>query len=471
MDKRTLTFGSRSAVTALLVISAVGVINFLGVRNEARLDLTQDRANSLSEQTRKILRELKTPVRAVYYAKLAAKEQVRPFLESYRSLNPAQFTVEYVDPDKQPARVKQAGITRYGTLQLIVQKSVPENESLSEIAAREVKVDELTEEKVTNGLLKILSSKATEICVLTGHGEKSFNSQEADGFIAMKNALNGQSYDLKEVNLVSLGKLPDSCTALMIWGPTKAFFTQEIPLVSDYLKAGGRLVVGLDMSFSGSDAAQELNSILSPWGVRFERALLIDPAIQALQLDASVLLVNQFFKEHPVTQDFGDKSAMALPFARPISQTNTQGSSIKLDKILSTSSKAWGESSLKEISSGAVQYSAGQDTMGVLNPAVLIEGKLGGSTAARPSRIAAFGSSSFANNTYSRMVNNSDLFLNAMAWVLEDESTIAIRPKDKIAGKLEITRTQGIWILLSVLGLPLAVASGGIGFWAYRRKL
>lgn len=463
MEKRTLSFGIRSLVTSLLVVSIVGIVNFLGARNEFQFDLTREKLNSLSDQTRKVVRELKTPIRAVYFAKLAAKEQVRPFLESYRSLNPTQFTVEYVDPDKQPSRTKQAGITRHGTLQLIAGTS-------SEIAAREIKVEELTEEKVTNALLKILKAKPFEICALAGHNEKSFNNQEADGFIAMKSALNGQSYDLKEIDLVALGRLPETCELVAIWGPNKAFFPQEVKIISEYLKAGGRMITGLDMSFAGADAAQEINSILAPWGLKYDRALLIDPSIRALELDASVLLINQFSREHPVTRDF--TSAVGLPFSRPITLLGKKSSSLKFETILSTSSKAWAESSLKELSSGAVQYTSGQDTLGVLHPAILVEGKLEGSTAARSTRIAAFGSASFANNTYSRMLNNSDLFLNAVAWAIEDESTIAIRPKEKVAGKLELTGKQGIFVfLLTVLGIPLAVASGGIGFWAYRRKL
>jgi ABC-type uncharacterized transport system involved in gliding motility auxiliary subunit len=88
------------------------------------------------------------------------------------------------------------------------------------------------------------------------------------------------------------------------------------------------------------------------------------------------------------------------------------------------------------------------------------------------SRLAIFGSASFANNTFSRMLNNSDLFLNAVAWVLEDETSISIRPREPKAGKIELTGRQGTFLfLLTAVIMPLLVAAGGIGFWAYRRKL
>jgi ABC-type uncharacterized transport system involved in gliding motility auxiliary subunit len=466
LPSRTLAFGSRSLLTAAMVISIVGVINFVGARNQGRLDLTRNKLHSLSDQTKKIVRELKTPIRAVYFAKLAAKEQVRPFLESYRSLNPEKFSLEYVDPDKQPARARQAGVSRYGTLQLIAQKAT-EGESL-EIAAREIKIEEMTEEKITHGLIKILKASTPQICLLTGHGEKPFSGNDADSFGSLKAALNGQAYEVKEINLVTTGKLPDDCAAVLIWGPTKAFFSQELALIGGFLKAGGRLVVGVDMSFSGTDAGKDLNELLAPWGLQISRALLIDPSIRALQLDASVLIVNQFSREHPITKEFAN--GVAMPFSRPISLATQAG--LKPEALLTTSSKAWAESSLKEIASGAVQYTPNQDTLGALNPAAVVEGRLPGANSNRNTRIVVFGSASFANNTYSRMLSNSDLLLNAMAWVVEDEGSISIRPKENEEGRLELTGRQGVFVfLLTVVALPLLVASGGIGFWAYRRKL
>jgi ABC-type uncharacterized transport system involved in gliding motility auxiliary subunit len=469
---RAFVFGSRSIISSVLVVSIAGILNFLGARNEARFDLTSDQRHTLSDQTRKIIRELKDPVRAVLFAKPAQREPGKAVLEGYRSLNPAKFTIEYVDPDKQPARTRQAGVKRYGTLQLIAERTAAPGTATDGqvIGNRDIQVEELTEEKITNALLKILKDRTPEVCVLTGHGEKPFTAADGEGFEAMRRALNSQSYEFKEINLVSLGKLPETCSALAIWGPTRAFFPQEISLVGEYLKNGGRLVAGLDMTFEGADPSQELNTLLSSWGLQYGRALLIDPSIQAMQLDASVLIVNQFSREHPVSKDFS--TGVALPFTRPISLLKEKPEALTITPILTTSAKAWAESNLKELTAGRVQFTPGQDTQGALHAGVLVEGKATGSTAKMASRLAIFGSASFANNTFSRMLNNSDLFLNAVAWVLEDETSISIRPREPKAGKIELTGRQGTFLfLLTAVIMPLLVAAGGIGFWAYRRKL
>ena len=90
----------------------------------------------------------------------------------------------------------------------------------------------------------------------------------------------------------------------------------------------------------------------------------------------------------------------------------------------------------------------------------------------KKSRSVVFGSASFANNTFSRMLSNSDLFLNAAAWVLEDDSSISIRPKEQDGGKIEMTQSQGLMVfLLSVVVMPLGVGAAGVAFWARRRRL
>lgn len=446
---RAFSYGTHSLVTTLLVTAIIGVINFLGARNQAKLDLTRNKVHTLSEQTKKVVSSLKSPIKAVYFAKLQQREQFRPFLENYRSLNPPKFTLEYVDPDKDPIRTKQAGIKKYGTLQLVA-------------GERDTQVDEVTEEKITNGLLKILKDKNPQLCVLTGHGEKSFSGAEPDAYGSMRKELAGQAFDVQEISLVSSAKIPETCSAVAIWGPSKAFFPQEVNLIREYSKSGGSLLVGADLSFEGTDAAQELNGILAPIGIKLERALLVDPAIRTMELDSSVLIVNQFAREQPITREI--TTGVALPFARPLTASSGQPTA-----LLTTSTKAWGESNLKELLAGRAQFTAGQDTMGALHPAMAVEMPGSGS---KKSRSVVFGSASFANNTFSRMLGNSDLFLNAAAWVLEDDSSISIRPKEQDRGKIELSQKQGVMVfVLTVILMPLGVGAAGVAFWARRRRL
>jgi ABC-type uncharacterized transport system involved in gliding motility auxiliary subunit len=80
------------------------------------------------------------------------------------------------------------------------------------------------------------------------------------------------------------------------------------------------------------------------------------------------------------------------------------------------------------------------------------------------------GDSDFVSNAVMGTPGNRDLFLNAVNWVAQQENLIAIRPKQ--AGDRRVTMTedqQRRVLLLSVLGLPLAVAALGVWTWSRRR--
>ena len=457
LTSRSAAFGLNSIMTALLVISIIGVLNFLSNRHHSQWDFTANKIHTLSDQTVKLIKGLQKPVKAVFFSKVAQREQVRPMLENYRALNPTKFEIEFTDPDKEPARAKQANITKYGTLQLLV-------------GERDTKVEELTEEKITNSLIKITKEKSQLLCALTGHGEKNFNGQDADGYQTVKQALGNQAYELKEINLVTEGKVPDSCTALAIVGPTKAFFPQELKILSDYLDNGGRAVVALDIDPKGSEWAKDLIPVLATWHVKPQSAMIVDPLSRMLNIDPSVAILATFSKDNPITKDF--QGNVYFPFSRPIDVVPGAPAGLNVQWLAQSTPKSWGVTNMKELATGQVTIKEGQDKAGPLNTAVAVEGKQKDSKAPRSTRLVVFGTSFFATNHFSRLAGNLDFFMNAASWVMEDESLISIRAKESGPGRVELSQKQGVLIFwLTVIITPLIVASTGIGIWAFRRRL
>ncbi len=454
---RAFAFGTHSLMTTLLVLAILGVINFLGYRNPAKFDLTQDKLHTLSDQTRKVAAELKRPTRFVYFGRLDQAEQNRIFLDNYRALNPSKIEIEVVDPNKEPVRTRQAGIRSLGTLQIVS-------------GDRDSKVTELTEESVTNTLIKLNKESIQQLCVLSGHGEKSFTAKDSEGFDSVRTGLANQTYDVRELNLVTEGKIPATCSALAIWGGTKSWFPQEVTLVREYLAGGGRALIAVDVDLNGGEPAADLLPILESWHVRPARTMLVDPFSRLLNLDPTVIILATFSKDSPITRDMQQLN-IAMPFTRPIDILPGAPAGLNVQWLGKSTPKSWAESSFKELAEGKVQLND-QDRAGPLDAIVTVEGKLKDSKATKNTRIVVFGSSLFANNNFSRLVGNADLFLNAASWVMEDESMISIRPKENAPGTIQLSQKQGNLILfLTVIGMPLLIAGGGIGFWAYRKRL
>ena len=85
-------------------------------------------------------------------------------------------------------------------------------------------------------------------------------------------------------------------------------------------------------------------------------------------------------------------------------------------------------------------------------------------------RLAVIGDADFASNGYLALGNNRDLFLNTMAWLVDEEAQIGERPE---AGEtLEINDLQaGVLCLVSILFVPGGAALLGLGVLVRRRRL
>jgi ABC-type uncharacterized transport system involved in gliding motility auxiliary subunit len=456
LKSRTAAYGLNSVVTVLLVLGIVGVLNFLASRYPLKLDLTKNKVHTLSDQTVKLVKGLQKPVKATLFAKVQQKDQARPLLENYKGLNP-KFEVEYVDPDREPTRVKQLGIKKYGTLHLVV-------------GTRENKIEDVNEEKLTNALIKLVKDKSTVLCSVTGHGEKNFSSQDAEGYETIRKALTDQSYEIKDLNLLQEGKVPESCNGIAILGPNKAFFAPEIKIIQEYLDKGGKAIIAIDLNIKGGEYAPELLPILQAWHVKPLTALVVDPVSRMLGVDSSVAILANFSRDNAITKDF--QGNCFFPFTRPLEIISGAPAGMNVQWIGQTTPKSWGVMDLSQLAKGEVQFNPGKDKQGPLNAAIAIEGKQKDSQASQKTRMVVFGTSLFATNNFSRYGGNLDFFVNSVSWVMEDESLISIRAKEDGPGKVELSQKAGTFIfLLTVVAIPLIVAAAGVIIWAIRRRM
>lgn len=458
LRSRSAAYGLNSLVTVLLVFGLLSVVNFMAVRYPQKLDLTRNKIHTLSDQTVKLVKGLKQPVKATLYAKTAQKEQFRAILDNYKALNP-KFEIEYIDPDREPTRVSAAGVKKYGTLVL-------------NYSGRDSRIEEISEEKLTNSLIKLTKEKTPTLCTLIGHGEKSFASAEAEGYSSAKKGLANQSYEVKDLNLAQeQNKVPADCDAVAIVGPTKAFFEPEIKALSNYLNNGGRALIALDVNIKGTPFSPELLPLLNAWNVKPLNSLVVDPVSRAFNVDASMPIVGNFSKNNPITRDFGSNTPSFFPIARPLEIVQTTPG-LLTDAIAKTTPQSFSINDFKALATGEIKVDPKLAKHGPFDVVISVEGKQKDSKATRNTRLVVFSSSLFATNNFSRYGINTDFFLNGVSWLMEDESMISIRAKEEGPGKIDLSyRTGSVIFLLTVVLIPLVIAATGLGIWIFRRRL
>ena len=367
LSKRSLSFGVNSIFVTILIIGLVGVFNFLLAQYPHKMDLTKNKIHTFSDQSTKVMKGLSDELKADFYGDLGSKEKFRPVFENYKKLS-NKFKFELIDPNKEPLKVKQAGVKKAETLILSYK-------------GKTTKIEEISEEKITNAIIKLTKEGRSTVCMLVGHGENSIANTAQDGIQGVKKGFEDQAYEVKELTLSQETAIPADCSVIAMVGVSKALFTSEIKMLSSYLDNGGRAVIAMEATVTQVDQTKELRELLKTWGIEAKTALVIDPISRQLGVDASVPIIAQFNFEHAITKDF--KQQCYFPFTRPIELTAPAPAGLKTYWLAKTTPKAWGETDMNSIAKGAVQYNAGTDIAGPVTTAVAVTGKSKDSKAMR----------------------------------------------------------------------------------------
>ncbi len=112
---RNIKYGSVAIGSVVIMLGILVGVNWISTKQSKRIDLTQAKQFSLSDQTKKIVSSLTKPLdMKVFYQ----ADQLQPYkdkLSEYGSLS-KQLTVEYVDAEKKPTEAAQYKVQQYGTI-------------------------------------------------------------------------------------------------------------------------------------------------------------------------------------------------------------------------------------------------------------------------------------------------------------------------------------------------------------------
>ncbi len=432
----------------VLTLLIVALVNLASSRHYTILDLTPDKIFTLSEQSMKIIKNLKQEVSLYAFVRPDGIQEVKDILNQYE-YNSDKLTYNISDPGKDPLTAEKFNVTDYGTV--VVEAADGRKESTTE----------LNEESITNAIYKAVSTRQKTIHVLTGHDGRDMESLEPLGWSSAKQALMSSMYDVKELNWFETGAIPDDTDLLIIPGPRDDLQPAEIDRLSEYLSAGKNLMLTLDPT-----SVPNINNLFGEYGITFNLDLILDPVSQKLGMEPLVAAVASYH-EHPVTE--GLKAATFFPVSRSIELNAANNKGAKLMPIASTGESSWGEKDPDSIKNGTPEYSEKDDLPGprlVVASATIDVGppkeerKIGAPT--KLIRMIITGDSDFASNAWLNLSGNKDLLLNMVSWLLEEESRISIRPKTRGFNPIIFTRSQLLvvfWVV--VVAVPLAVIAAG----------
>ncbi len=471
--RKSFIYSSNLFLVIVLVIGILAIINYFFAKNHYRMDFTESKLHSLSDQSVSVLKGLDDDVNIKLFFREGnyGRAGMEHLMEIY-SYHSNHIKFEFIDPDKNPGLVKRYEIAEDGT-------------TIFESGDKESRITSTTEEDITNAIIKISREGKKVIYLLEGHGEASLEETGDNGYSTAKSELEKLAYEVKKLALALEDNFPDDISLLIVPGPQKDLLPNELDTIRTYIQSGGRVFFMTD-----PETAPGLTPYLEEFGVKLESDLIVDTVSRLLGGDYFMPVINEY-EYHRITDKF--RYATFFPYARSVNPTEEKPEGITVESIAKSSQNSWSE---RQLDQQEVTFSEEDDVGGPISLAVVAtiqpketsqqtepeeeaaemeteeQDTTEETTPKKEGRIAVFGDSDFVTNRYYYLSGNGNFFLNTVNWLTEEEDLIAIQPKTSSPRTIQLSPSQGRLIFfVSLIILPLAVLITGISIWVRRRSL
>jgi ABC-type uncharacterized transport system involved in gliding motility auxiliary subunit len=490
LSRKSFFYSTNLILIVVLVLAILVLLNTFLSRHNYRLDFTESKLHSLSDQSIQVLKNLKEDVQIKGFFRDGnyGRSKMEDLLKNYVYFS-KKIKYEFIDPDKNPGLVKGYNITQDGTTVL-------------EAGPNENRITTTTEEDLTNSLIKVTRESKKIIYFLEGHGEHSIEQTEDLGYSLAKDELQKLGYEAKKLSLALSETFPQDCSLLVVPGPQKDLLPNELETIRNYITGGGRVFFMAD-----PETAPGLIPYLLQFGARLENDIVVDTVSRLFGGDYFMPVITEY-EIHEITRNF--RYATFFPYARSVEPADPKPEGITMSILGKTSPNSWSE---RELDQKQVTFDKDKDKQGPLSLAVVAtvevkaeekegqtEEPAGESAVAQKTdepkdvdekesaekeaeefpaveskkegRLAVFGDSDFASNRYYNLSGNGNFFLNTVNWLTEESDLISIQPRTSSPRTVQFTPSQGRMIFfVSVIILPLAVLILGISVWIRRRSL
>jgi ABC-type uncharacterized transport system involved in gliding motility auxiliary subunit len=456
LGERSTKYGAQAALYSLIFFGVVILVNYISVKNPHRFDMTKSGVFSVAPQTQSVLQKLAKPLEVNAFVEAGSDPALRELLSSYRYIS---NKVEYklIDPDKQPDLAEKFQITTIPAVHM-------------QYDGRTNVVTKLSEEELTNGIIKITRAEKKTIYFLSGHGEGDITDlQEPRGYGQLKNALDNESYEVKTLVISGDATIPEDANLLIVGGAERSLQEHEMKAIDAYLKKGKHALFLLSPRVT-----PELVTYLEQWGVKVGNDVIVDEQLQLLKGRTFTLtpLVTAY-GPHPITEEFSKRTALTTyGMSRSVEAHADGKAGVAPVSLAQTGPNAWAETDLENLFQHQTVRLEESDRKGPISLAVAVTANLKdmGVGHEGTARLVVFGNALFADNQYLGQYFNRDLLLNSINWLVGEEGLVSIRPRTIQASRVQLTQEQGTLIFyLSVLILPELLLILGLAVW-WRRS-
>lgn len=438
---------------ALALLAGAGALGYLSTRYAYVADWTAGGRASLSPESRAVLATLKGPVEITSYANPQGdlRQTVAGFLERYQRVKP-DLTLRFVDPEQDPAKMRELGITVDGAL-------------IVRYHGREQRLDELSERSLTNALERLARSGERIVAFVTGDGERRADGEANADMGSFMAQLETRGMRAVPLNFAQVTQVPGHTDLVVLASPTLPLAPAAVRALVDYLGNGGNL---LWLTEPGN-IDLGLAPLADALGIRVLPGVLVDGSGAALGLKDPRLLALGDYPAQAITRGF--MLTTLFPQVAALAQVNQHDWAVA--PFLRSGTQSWTEfQPIDNAGDSTIRYDASAGELkGPLDFGFALT-RLSPSPDKSQQRAVVIGDGDFLSNTFLGNGGNRALGERIFDWLLGDDALVNLPPRGAPDRVLQISQAElnGLSLgFLLVLPLLLAIIGAAIA-WRRRRR-
>ena len=453
-------------VVALIVVVINMIVGAIPSKY-SQLDVSSSKLYTIGDETKKVLKALDKDVTIYQIAASGSEDDTISNLLSRYKDESKHIKVEVKDPVVNPKFASEYTTDDLASNSLIVvcgdrNKVINYNDMYSSSVDYNTWQQTTTgfdgEGQITSAIGYVTSEDLPIMYTLSGHGEKDLDS-------SFKEDIQKANIDIKELNLLTEGKVPDDADCLMIVSPTSDISEEEKTELLDYLEAGGKAMIFSDYT---QDDLPNFDAVLENYGVKCAEGIVFEGDNQHYGMQMPYYLVPTVNSTDASSETASAGSYVLAPYAQGIQKTDDVRDTVTIDSILTTSDKAYSKTNMQ---SSNIEKEDG-DVDGPFDLGVAITEKLDDD---KETQIVYYSTANLMESQINQMVSggNEKLLLESLNWMTstDDSNSVSIPSKSLESTSLTVTDYDAAFWKICTIGLiPGVFLVAGFLIWLKRRK-
>lgn len=470
LNKKYLRNGSYSTLLIVIFVAIVVVINMIVGKLPSKytqIDISDQQLYSIGDETKKVLNNLDKDVTIYQIAQSGSEDEtISNLLQKYADES-KHVKVELKDPVVSPKFVSEYTSDQVSSNSLIVvcgdrNKVVNYNDMYESTMDYNTYNYQTTgfdgEGQITSAIAYVTTENLPVLYTLEGHGEKELDS-------TIKEDIEKANMEIKTLNLISEGSVPDDAACLLIDSPSSDISEDEKTALLDYLENGGKAMVFSDYTES---TLTNFAAVLENYGVKAADGIVFEGDNQHYGMQMPYYLLPTVNSTDASSETASSGYYIIMPYAQGIQKLDDVRDTVTIEDILTTSDSAYSKTNLQ---SETLEKEDG-DVEGPFALGVSIKEDVGDG---KKTQIIYYSSSYIMDSQMNQLVSggNEKLVtesLNSMVST-EETATVSIPSKSLEVSYLTISDYDASFWKICTIGLiPGIFLVAGFVIWFKRRK-